>query len=42
VPLVDGDLAGDDSRAASVGFFEDFEEVVASCGVERLETVLSW
>jgi hypothetical protein len=42
VPLVDGDLAGDDGRAASVAFFEDFEEVVASCGVERLETVLSW
>jgi hypothetical protein len=29
---------GEDGRAASVAFFEDFEEVVASCGVERLET----
>jgi hypothetical protein len=31
-------LAGDDRRASSVSFFEDFEEVVASGGIERFET----
>ena len=38
VPFVEGDLAGDDGRAAAVTFFEDFEEVVTSGGVEGLET----
>jgi hypothetical protein len=38
VPLIDGDLAGDDGRAAAVALLEDFEEVMASGGVERLET----
>jgi hypothetical protein len=38
VPLVDGDLTGDDRRASSIALFEDFEEIVASGGVERLET----
>ena len=37
VPFVDRDLAGDDGRAAAVAFFEDFEQVVAGGGVERLE-----
>ena len=38
VPFVDRDLAGDDGRSAAVAFFEDFEEVVAGGGIERLET----
>src|SRR5438552_10865928 len=38
VPFVEGDLAGDDGRAAAVTFFEDFEEVVTSGGIEGLET----
>jgi len=38
VPFVDGDLAGDDRRSAAVAFFEDFEEVVTSGGIERLES----
>src|SRR6266567_1922023 len=38
VPLIDGDLAGDDGRAAAVALLEDFEEVMASGGVERIET----
>ena len=36
VPFVEGDLAGDDGRAAAVTFFEDFEEVVTSGGIEGL------
>ena len=28
VPFVDGDLAGEDGRAAAVAFFEDFVEIV--------------
>ena len=38
VPFVDWDLAGDDRRSPTVAFFEDFEEVVAGGGVERLKT----
>src|SRR5829696_10472512 len=34
LPFVDGDLAGDDRRSAAVAFFEDFEEVVTSGGIE--------
>jgi hypothetical protein len=38
VPFVDRDLAGEDGRAAAVAFFEDFVEVAAGAGVERIET----
>ena len=38
VPAFDGELAGDDSGAASVAFLEDLEQVVSGLGVERLET----
>jgi hypothetical protein len=38
VPFVDRDLAGDDRRSPTVAFFEDFEEVVAGGGIERLKT----
>ena len=37
MPFVDRDLAGEDGRAAAVAFFEDFVEIVAGAGVERLE-----
>ena len=37
VPFVDGDLTGDDGGSPAVAFFEDFEKVVACCGVERFE-----
>ncbi len=38
VPFVDWDLAGDDRRSPTVAFFEDFEEVMAGGGIERLKT----
>ena len=38
VPFVDGDLTGDDGGSPAVAFFEDFEKVVACCGVERFES----
>ena len=38
VPLVDGDLAGDDGGAPAVAFFENLEEIMACGGVERFET----
>ena len=37
VPAVDGKLRRDDGGAAAVSLLEDFEEVVAGGGVERLE-----
>ena len=37
VPFVDGDLAGEDGRAASIAFLEDFVEVTAGTSVERFE-----
>ena len=37
VPFVDGDLAGDDRRSSAISFFEDFEEIVAGGGIERLK-----
>jgi hypothetical protein len=37
VPLIDGELAGDDGGAAAVAVLKDLQEVVAGCGVERLE-----
>src|SRR5207245_10011572 len=37
VPLIDRELAGDDGGAAAVAVLEDLQEVVAGCGVERLE-----
>lgn len=37
VPLIDGELAGDDGGAAAVAVLEDLQEVVAGRGVERLE-----
>jgi hypothetical protein len=38
VPFIDGDLAGEDSRTATVALFEDFLEVAAGAGVEGVET----
>ena len=38
MPFVDRDLAGDqDGRAAAVAVFEDFEQIAALLGVERIE-----
>ena len=37
VPGGHGKLGGDDRRSTPVAFFEDFEQVVAGAGVERLE-----
>lgn len=37
MPLVDGDLAGEDGGSAAVAFFDDFEEIVAGLGVDGLE-----
>src|SRR5260370_20076129 len=37
VPLIDRELAGDDGGAAAVAVLEDLQEVMAGCGVERLE-----
>jgi len=37
VPLIDGELAGDDGGAAAVAVLEDLQEVMAGGGVERLE-----
>ena len=37
VPFVDGDLTGEDGRAAPVALLEDFVEVPAGTGVERFE-----
>ena len=38
MPFVHGDLAGDDCRSPAAARFEDFEEVVASGGIEEFET----
>lgn len=38
VPPLDGDLAGDDGRFASVSVFEDLQQIMASGIIERLET----
>ena len=37
VPFVDRDLAGQDGRAAAIAFFEDFVEIAAGAGIERIE-----
>src|SRR6201998_2257279 len=37
VPFVDGDLAGEDGRAAPITFLEDLVEVTTGTGVERFE-----
>src|SRR5580704_6120289 len=37
VPFVDGDLAGEDGRAAAVALFEDLVEVTTGTGVERFK-----
>ena len=37
MPLIDGELAGDDGGAVAVAVLEDLQEVVAGRGVERLE-----
>ena len=37
VPLIDGQLAGDDGGAATVTVLEYFQEIVAGRGVERLQ-----
>ena len=37
MPFVDGDLAGEDGRAAPVALLEDFVEVTTRAGVERFE-----
>jgi hypothetical protein len=36
-PGCHGKLGGDDRRSTPIAFFEDFEEIVAGAGVERLE-----
>ena len=38
VPFVDRDLAGQDGRAATVAFFEDFVEIASGTAIERVET----
>jgi len=38
MPFVDRDLTGDDGGSPAVAFFEDFEEIVACCGIERFES----
>jgi hypothetical protein len=35
--FIDGDLAGEEGRAAAVAFFEDLVEVAAGAGVEGVE-----
>ena len=37
VPFVDGDLAGEDGRAAAITFLEDFVEVMTGSSIERFE-----
>ncbi|MGY4230174.1 hypothetical protein ACVMIH_007535 [Bradyrhizobium sp. USDA 4503] len=37
VPLIDGDLAGDDGGAVTIAVLEDLQEVVTGRGIERLE-----
>lgn len=37
VPVLDGELAGDDGGAPPVAFLEDLQEVVSGLCVERLE-----
>ena len=37
VPFVDGDLAGEDGRAAAITFLEDFVEVTTGAGIEGFE-----
>lgn len=37
MPSYHGELRGDDRRSASIALFEDFEQIVASAGVERFE-----
>jgi hypothetical protein len=37
VPSVDGNLGGNHRGAASVAFFEDFQKIMAGCGVEGLQ-----
>ena len=37
MPFVDGDLTGEDGRAAAVAFFEDLVEIAARPAVERIE-----
>ena len=36
VPFVDGDLAGEDGRAAPIAFLEDLVEVTTGTGVQLL------
>ena len=38
MPTVNGELGGNDRRAAPISFLKDFEEIVAGGGVERLQT----
>src|SRR5437763_8408034 len=40
VPFVDGDLAGEDGRAAAIAFLEDLVEVATGAGVERFEALI--
>src|SRR6201993_2090368 len=37
VPLVDGDLTGEDGRATPIAFLEDLVKVTTGAGVERFE-----
>src|SRR6516165_3905821 len=38
--LSTGDLAGEDDRAASIAFLDDFVEITTGTGVERFETLI--
>jgi hypothetical protein len=38
MPAVHGELGCDDGRAAAVSLFEDFQDIVTSGGVERLQS----
>ena len=37
VPFVDRELAGDDRGSSSMAFFENFQQVMSSGGIERFE-----
>jgi hypothetical protein len=37
VPILHGELAGDDGRSAAVSFFKDLQEIVAGLGIERFQ-----
>ena len=38
VPILHGELAGDDGRAAAIAFFQDFQQIVPGLGIERFQS----